>query len=168
MAAAAAITSLLQGSAAAGMSACVLLGRVRCGAPPVTQPRHPLPAVGVRVRVRVQEVDWTRPTAFVLGNERRGVSDEAVRLADVTVVSSTCMQRARSPCMRAQRHMQHLAAWRITVLICRLQVIPMSGDNWINAAASVRWCSSSAPASNAPRLRALPQQPRARPDSLSC
>lgn len=30
----------------------------------------------------MQEVDWTRPTAFVLGNEGEGVSDTAVQLAD--------------------------------------------------------------------------------------
>jgi hypothetical protein len=34
----------------------------------------------------MQEVDWTRPTAFVLGNERQGVSDTAVQLADATAV----------------------------------------------------------------------------------
>jgi hypothetical protein len=34
----------------------------------------------------VQEVDWTRPTAFVLGNEREGVSDTAVALADATAI----------------------------------------------------------------------------------
>lgn len=32
--------------------------------------------------VTIQEVDWTRPTAFVLGNECSGISDEAVALAD--------------------------------------------------------------------------------------
>lgn len=36
--------------------------------------------------VWVQEVDWTRPTAFVLGNEREGVSDTAVALADATAI----------------------------------------------------------------------------------
>jgi tRNA (guanosine-2'-O-)-methyltransferase len=34
----------------------------------------------------VQEVDWTRPTAFVLGNEREGVSATAVALADATAI----------------------------------------------------------------------------------
>lgn len=34
----------------------------------------------------MQEVDWTRPTAFVLGNERQGVSDTAVQLADATAI----------------------------------------------------------------------------------
>lgn len=34
----------------------------------------------------MQEVDWTRPTAFVLGNEREGVSDTAVALADATAI----------------------------------------------------------------------------------
>lgn len=34
----------------------------------------------------MQEVDWTRPTAFVLGNENRGVSDTAVQLADATAI----------------------------------------------------------------------------------
>ncbi len=29
-----------------------------------------------------QEIDFTRPTAFVLGNETAGVSDEAVALSD--------------------------------------------------------------------------------------
>jgi tRNA G18 (ribose-2'-O)-methylase SpoU len=33
-----------------------------------------------------QEVDWTRPTAFVLGNERDGVSPEAVAMADQVAV----------------------------------------------------------------------------------
>lgn len=33
-----------------------------------------------------QEVDWSRPTAFVLGNEQRGVSDTAVQLADATAI----------------------------------------------------------------------------------
>lgn len=34
----------------------------------------------------MQDVDWTRPTAFVLGNERRGVSDAALQLADQTAI----------------------------------------------------------------------------------
>jgi tRNA(Leu) C34 or U34 (ribose-2'-O)-methylase TrmL len=33
-----------------------------------------------------QEVDWSRPTAFVLGNEQQGVSDAALQLADHTAV----------------------------------------------------------------------------------
>lgn len=33
-----------------------------------------------------QEVDWTRPTAFILGNEKFGISDEAVALADATAI----------------------------------------------------------------------------------
>eukprot|EP00775_Hariotina_reticulata_P007942 gene7942-8138_t len=36
--------------------------------------------------VTIQEVDWTRPTAFVLGNERSGVSPEALQLADQAAV----------------------------------------------------------------------------------
>ncbi|GAX77510.1 hypothetical protein CEUSTIGMA_g4954.t1 [Chlamydomonas eustigma] len=32
--------------------------------------------------VPIQAIDWTRPTAFVLGNEKMGVSAEAVTLAD--------------------------------------------------------------------------------------
>jgi tRNA (guanosine-2'-O-)-methyltransferase len=32
--------------------------------------------------VPIQVIDWTRPTAFVLGNEKMGVSEEAVALAD--------------------------------------------------------------------------------------
>ncbi|KAI3434751.1 hypothetical protein D9Q98_002811 [Chlorella vulgaris] len=35
--------------------------------------------------VDISEVDWTRPTAFVMGNEERGVTPEAVALADVCV-----------------------------------------------------------------------------------
>jgi len=34
----------------------------------------------------VQEVDWTRPTAFVLGNERAGVSPETISLADQAAI----------------------------------------------------------------------------------
>lgn len=33
-----------------------------------------------------QDWDWTQPTAFVLGNEKSGVSQEAVQLADATMV----------------------------------------------------------------------------------
>ncbi|KAG2499348.1 hypothetical protein HYH03_002923 [Edaphochlamys debaryana] len=36
--------------------------------------------------ITIQEVDWTRPTAFILGNEKFGVSDEAVALADACVI----------------------------------------------------------------------------------
>ncbi|GBF98465.1 hypothetical protein Rsub_11675 [Raphidocelis subcapitata] len=36
--------------------------------------------------VTIQEVDWTRPTAFVLGNERDGVSAEAGAMADHAAV----------------------------------------------------------------------------------
>ncbi|PSC73042.1 RNA methylase CR004 [Micractinium conductrix] len=35
--------------------------------------------------VGISEIDWTRPTAFVLGNEERGVSSRAVELADKCV-----------------------------------------------------------------------------------
>jgi tRNA (guanosine-2'-O-)-methyltransferase len=35
--------------------------------------------------VPLHEVDLTRPSALVLGNEHRGVSDEAARLADANV-----------------------------------------------------------------------------------
>lgn len=34
--------------------------------------------------IGIQEVDWTRPTAIILGNERDGVSAEALSLADAT------------------------------------------------------------------------------------
>eukprot|EP00877_Chromochloris_zofingiensis_P012873 jgi/Chrzof1/783/Cz01g28200.t1 len=40
--------------------------------------------------VPIQEIDWTRPTAFLLGNEREGVSPEAVALADHTAVIPMC------------------------------------------------------------------------------
>ncbi len=33
-----------------------------------------------------QEVDWTRPTAVVLGNEKYGVTQEAVELADACAI----------------------------------------------------------------------------------
>lgn len=33
-----------------------------------------------------REIDYTRPTAIVLGHEKNGVSDEAVRLADAEVI----------------------------------------------------------------------------------
>ena len=33
--------------------------------------------------VAIQDVDWARPTAFVLGNERDGVSEAALEMADV-------------------------------------------------------------------------------------
>ncbi|GFR41232.1 hypothetical protein Agub_g1905 [Astrephomene gubernaculifera] len=36
--------------------------------------------------VTIQQVDWTRPTAFVLGNEKHGVSAEAVAAADACAV----------------------------------------------------------------------------------
>ena len=36
--------------------------------------------------VPIQDVDWTRPTAFVLGNERDGVSKTAVEMADAVAV----------------------------------------------------------------------------------
>ena len=32
--------------------------------------------------LEVSKIDWTQPTAFVLGNEKSGVTDEAVELAD--------------------------------------------------------------------------------------
>ncbi|GAB4818225.1 hypothetical protein N2152v2_005271 [Parachlorella kessleri] len=34
----------------------------------------------------ITEVDWTRPTAFVLGNEKEGVSEAALAMADAHVV----------------------------------------------------------------------------------
>lgn len=34
----------------------------------------------------MQDIDWTRPTAFVLGNELRGVSPDALAAADATAV----------------------------------------------------------------------------------
>lgn len=46
----------------------------------------------------LQEVDWTRPTAFVLGNERQGVSDTAVQLADATAVIPMAGERGQGPC----------------------------------------------------------------------
>mmetsp|Transcript_35997 Transcript_35997/g.80114 ORF Transcript_35997/g.80114 Transcript_35997/m.80114 type:complete len:330 (-) Transcript_35997:444-1433(-) len=36
--------------------------------------------------ITIQEVDFSRPTAFVLGNERDGVSEEAVALADLCAI----------------------------------------------------------------------------------
>lgn len=36
--------------------------------------------------VSISDVDWTKPTAFILGNEKHGVSDEAVAAADACVV----------------------------------------------------------------------------------
>lgn len=50
-----------------------------------------------------QEVDFTRPTAFVLGNERAGVSDAAVAMADHTAIipmvrRTCCVMRHRSYC----------------------------------------------------------------------
>ncbi|GIL43096.1 hypothetical protein Vafri_886 [Volvox africanus] len=36
--------------------------------------------------VTIQEVDWTRPTAFILGNEKFGVSEEAVAAADACAI----------------------------------------------------------------------------------
>ena len=36
--------------------------------------------------MRAQEVDWTKPTAFLLGNEKVGVSEAALALADQCVV----------------------------------------------------------------------------------
>jgi len=35
-----------------------------------------------RGSVPIQAIDWSKPTAFVLGNEKWGVSDEAVEAAD--------------------------------------------------------------------------------------
>lgn len=34
----------------------------------------------------MQEVDWTRPTAFLLGNEAQGISDEALALSDHSAI----------------------------------------------------------------------------------
>jgi hypothetical protein len=49
--------------------------------------------------MRMQEVDFTRPTAFVLGNERAGVSETAVAMADHTaiipMVSTACLRQTR-------------------------------------------------------------------------
>ncbi|EFN57254.1 hypothetical protein CHLNCDRAFT_21737 [Chlorella variabilis] len=36
--------------------------------------------------VDISQIDWTRPTAFIMGNEKRGVSCEAVALADACAV----------------------------------------------------------------------------------
>mmetsp|Transcript_15524 Transcript_15524/g.42071 ORF Transcript_15524/g.42071 Transcript_15524/m.42071 type:complete len:308 (-) Transcript_15524:417-1340(-) len=36
--------------------------------------------------VAIQDIDWTRPTAFVLGNEKMGVSEEAVEAADACAI----------------------------------------------------------------------------------
>jgi tRNA(Leu) C34 or U34 (ribose-2'-O)-methylase TrmL len=36
--------------------------------------------------VNIQDVDWTKKTAFVLGNERDGVSDTAIEMADAVAV----------------------------------------------------------------------------------
>ncbi|KIZ01691.1 tRNA guanosine-2'-O-methyltransferase [Monoraphidium neglectum] len=35
--------------------------------------------------IPIQEVDWTRPTAFVVGNEREGVTQAAIDLSDAVV-----------------------------------------------------------------------------------
>lgn len=35
--------------------------------------------------ISVYEVDWTQPTAIILGNEHRGVSEEAIRRADAII-----------------------------------------------------------------------------------
>ncbi len=35
--------------------------------------------------VSIYEIDWTRPSAIIVGNEHRGVSDEALAIADVNV-----------------------------------------------------------------------------------
>ncbi|GLC35824.1 hypothetical protein PLESTB_000498100 [Pleodorina starrii] len=39
-----------------------------------------------RSSVSICDVDWSRPTAFILGNEKRGVSEEAVAGADACAV----------------------------------------------------------------------------------
>jgi hypothetical protein len=49
----------------------------------------------------LQEVDWTQPTAFVLGNELRGVSNTALQLADQTAIIPMAGGRA-SGVVRAQ------------------------------------------------------------------
>ncbi|EFJ42923.1 hypothetical protein VOLCADRAFT_109989 [Volvox carteri f. nagariensis] len=36
--------------------------------------------------ITIEEVDWTRPTAFILGNEKFGVSEEAVAAADACAI----------------------------------------------------------------------------------
>ncbi|KXZ56653.1 hypothetical protein GPECTOR_1g589 [Gonium pectorale] len=36
--------------------------------------------------ITIQEVDWTKPTAFILGNEKHGVSAEAVAAADACAI----------------------------------------------------------------------------------
>jgi hypothetical protein len=46
---------------------------------------------------RPQEVDWTRPTAFVLGNEKDGVSQTAVDMADALAVVPMAGEALGSP-----------------------------------------------------------------------
>lgn len=36
--------------------------------------------------VSVCDVDWSKPTAFILGNEKHGVSEEAVAAADACII----------------------------------------------------------------------------------
>lgn len=72
-----------------------------------------------RSSIAVEEVDWSRPTAFILGNEKFGVSTEALEAADacaiipmagmvesfnISVASAIIMYQAR------QQRMQRLGA----------------------------------------------------------
>lgn len=47
--------------------------------------------------VTIQEVDWSKPTAFVLGNEKHGVSEEMVAAADACAIIP--MVRAGRGCL---------------------------------------------------------------------
>ena len=46
--------------------------------------------------ITIQEVDWTRPTAVVLGNEKFGVSAEAVAAADACAIIPMTGARQRA------------------------------------------------------------------------
>lgn len=48
--------------------------------------RAHLAALHAALPLTWQDIDWTKKTAFVLGNERDGVSEEAVAAADVCAV----------------------------------------------------------------------------------
>jgi tRNA (guanosine-2'-O-)-methyltransferase len=62
------------------------------------------------VPLLMQEVDFTRPTAFVLGNERAGVSETAVAMADHTAI------------IPMVRRAQHLLA-----VCCTIRLVLMQG-----------------------------------------
>lgn len=72
-------------------------------------PILPLPLLGA------QEVDFTRPTVFVMGNEKSGVSEATLALADHTAIIPMHVRRRPcrplSACMRTCLHalqaMQH-------------------------------------------------------------